>query len=114
MVTAYNSSFDTTRPFSDTGSTIALADSTELMATIPGDASTRYRIQFSWAYNANVWVNYNSTAVVPSAGTINSSRAEFRPGEDGSARYVRGGDVLHFISSGIAFGGYTLLQLPSQ
>lgn len=112
MTTAYNSSFDQTRPFSDSGATIALADNTELTYTVPGVSSQRYRIQFSWAYNANVWVCVNSTAVVPGAGTINTSRCEFRPGSDGSGRYVKGGDVLHFISSGIGQGGFSLLLLP--
>lgn len=109
MVANYNSSYDQTHPFSDSTQTIALADNTELTATIPGDSSMRYRIEFSWAYNANVWVCINGTAAIPGPGTINASRCEFKP----SARYVSGGDVIHLISSGIAFGGYSLLQLPS-
>ncbi len=113
MTTPYQNSFNNTLPFSDTSPTVALAASTELTYTVPGDPSLRYRINFSWAYNSNVWVSVNSTAAVPTPGTINSSsRQEYRPGADGSARYARGGDVLHFISDAIITGGFSLYMLP--
>lgn len=113
-MTQYANSFDDTLPFSDNSATVALAANTELTYTIPGDSSARYRIAFSWSYNANVWVSVNQTVVVPTGGTLNgSARTEYRPGADGSARFVRGGDVLHFISDAISNGGFTLLQLPS-
>lgn len=112
-MTNYANSFNNTLPFSDTSPTVALAASTELTYTVPGDSSMRYRVSFSWAYNANVWVSVNSTAAVPTPGTIDdTSRQEYRPGADGSARYVKGGDVLHFISDAVISGGFSLYLLP--
>lgn len=105
----FQSGYNSTIPFSDGTATILLNDNAELTFTVPGDSSTRWRCDFSWAYNASVYVCLNDTAVLPAAGTINTSRCEFRP----DYRYVRGGDVLHFISAGVAQGGLSLLQLPS-
>lgn len=114
MTTPYQNAYNNTMPFSDNAPTVALAANTELTYTVPGNSSLRYRVSFSWAYNSNVWVSVNSTASIPTPGTINSSSTqEYRPGADGSARYVRGGDVLHFISDAIITGGFRLYVLPA-
>lgn len=109
----FNTNFLGTLPFSDLTVQIALAATTELTYTVPGTTADLYRCEFSWAYNASVWVGYNTTASVPPAGAITTSSnesLEFRPG----IRYVRGGDVLHFISDSIVTnGGFSLLKLPS-
>jgi hypothetical protein len=112
MATPYNNSFDNTTPFSDTASNMALAANTELTYTVPGTGNKKYKAEFSWPYNANVWVSINETAVVPTPGTIvTSARCELRP----TYRYVVGGDVLHFISSSIVTdAGFRLLQLPNS
>lgn len=110
-MTMYNSSFSGAFPFSDQAYQIALAANTELTQMIPGTSANTYRVTFSWAYNANVWVGYNKTAAVPTGGTIAATpNLELRP----AVMYVRGGDVLHFISGSIVSdSGFSLLQLPN-
>lgn len=112
-MTKYNTNFEGTFPFSDQTVQISLAANTALSYTIPGGNDIQYRCEFSWYYTSAVWVGYNTTAVVPvaaSATTSSNSSIEFRP----SVRYVRGGDVLSFISDSIVTNaGFSLLQLPS-
>lgn len=110
-MTNYNSSFDATKPFSDMAVSMALAANTELTYTVPGTNAVQYRCEFSWPYNANVFVGYNVTATTPGAGTIaQTPNIELRP----EFRYVRGGDVLHFKSIDIVTAaGFSLLRLPS-
>ena len=110
-MTIYNEAYDGCFPFSDTSVQIALAASTAVTYTIPGDSSKIYRCEFSWAYNSSVWVGYNIAAIVPPAGVVTSGgNLEFRP----SVRYVKGGDVLSFISDSlITNAGLSLLQLPN-
>jgi hypothetical protein len=109
-MTRFNSNFNGALPFSDISGQVGLAANTALPYTVPGDNTTRYRIEFSWSYNANVYVGYNVTAVVPVAGTLtDDANIEFRP----SVRYVRGGDELSFISRDATPDfGFSLLQLP--
>jgi hypothetical protein len=110
-MTTYNEAYDGCFPFSDTTAQLALAAATALSYTVPGDSSMLYRCEFSWPYNANVWVGYNITATSPGAGTISPNRnIELRP----AVRYVKGGDVLSFISDSIVTdAGLSLLQLPN-
>lgn len=49
---------------------------------------------FSFEPGATIWVALNQTATFPS-GSISSSNSELNP----AARYVKGGDVLHFITN---------------
>ncbi len=111
-MTQYNSSFGGTLPFSDTTYQIALAASTALPITIPGTSANQYRAEFSWPYNANVYVGYNTTAAIPPAGTVAHTDNEsivLRP----TVKYVRGGDVLSFISDSIVSNAsMELLSLP--
>lgn len=110
MTTAYNFSHEDTCSFSDTTGNIALSANTALTYMVPGTKMDTYRMHFEWAYNANVYVGFNTTATVPTAATITStSNIEFRPAN----RFVRGGDVISFISSAIVSdGGFSLLKIP--
>ncbi len=116
-MTRYNSNFERTFPFSDFTVQLALAANTALTYTVPGDSSNQYRCEFSFAYNANIWVGYNTTAVVPAPGavtTVTNQSLELNPGKFGEARYVRGGDVLSFISDSlVSNAGLSLLKLPN-
>lgn len=115
-MTQFKLHYKETMPFSDQAVQLNLLANTAVAFTVPGTSADMYRIQFSWAYNANVYVGYNVAPVVPPANAATSSpNVEFRPGFDGSGRYVRGGDVLTFISL-LATGdsGFSLLKLPSQ
>lgn len=112
-MTKFNTHFLKCLPFSDLTVQVALAASTALTYTIPGDSSIQYRCEFSYAYDANVWVGFNTTAVVPSAGAVTTSSNSslvLRP----TIKYVRGGDVLSFISGSLVSNmGFELLVLPS-
>ena len=112
-MTRFNTNYLECLPFSDQTVQVALAANTALPYTIPGDSSVQYRCEFSYAYDANVWVGYNTTAVVPVAGavtTTSNTSIVLRP----KIKYVRGGDVLSFISASIVSNmGFELLLLPS-
>ena len=109
-MTNFNTNFLETLPFSDLTGQLALAANTALTYTVPGTNAIQYRIEFKLAYNANVYVGYNITATVPTPGTLTSnSRIEFRP----NVKYVRGGDVLSFISNALVTdSGFSLLTVP--
>jgi hypothetical protein len=108
-MTDFNTSSLNCLPFSNQTAQLALAANTALTYTVPGNSSMSYRCEFSWAYNANVYVGYNVSATVPSAGTLTSNSAiELRP----TIRFVRGGDVLSFISSSIVSdASFSLLRV---
>lgn len=112
-MTRFNTNYLECLPFSDQTVQVALAANTALPYTIPGTNDMQYRCEFSYAYDANVWVGYNTTAVVAVAGTVTTSSNSsivLRP----KIKYVRGGDVLSFISGSIVSNmGFELLLLPS-
>ena len=116
-MTKFNCGYERTFPFSDITVQVALAANTALTYTVPGTADMRYRCKFAFPYNANVWVGYNTTPIVPPAGavtTVANESVELNPGQYDEARYVRGGDVLSFISDSIVTNaGLSLLELPS-
>ncbi len=113
-MTKYNSNFEECFPFSDQTAEIALAAATALPYTIPGANTDQYRCEFSVPYNANVWVGYNITATFPAPATTASTNRIERINNTKYVRYVRGGDVLSFISDAIVTNvGLSLLQLPS-
>ncbi len=110
-MTAYNSSYEGTTPFSDTCVQFNLATNAALSYTIPGSNSQTYRAKFSYSSNSNVWVSFNGTASIPVSGTSSTSaNQEFRP----DLKFVRGGDVLNLKSSDAtgAQVGVSLLQVP--
>ena len=113
-MTRFNTNYLECLPFSDRTIQVALAANAALPYTIPGDKSVQYRAEFSYAYDANVWVGYNTTAIVPVAAAVTTSTNSsivLNP----KIKYVRGEDVLSFISgSTVSDMGIELLLLPSQ
>lgn len=112
-MTIYHDNFDHAKPFSDQCSQINLAANVEQTYTVPGVSSQKYRAVFSFASNSNVFIGLNVTAASPGAGLNSStSNLEFKPIEP---KFVKGGDVIHVVSSDAAgaYVGISLLSLPS-
>lgn len=109
MTIAYNSNYNETMPFSDTCVQVNCAANTEETWTIPGTSEQQYQAYFGYTENSNVFVCKNGTPTVPASGTTGTEQYnEFRP----KKRYVRGGDVLHFITPDTnAYIGVSLRQL---
>lgn len=109
MTIAYNSNYDGTMPFSDTTYQVGLLANAEETITIPGTDLAQYQAIFSYNYSSNVFVRKNGVPTTPPGGTVGSeSYSEYRP----EKRYVRGGDVLHFISPDAAsYVGVSLRQI---
>lgn len=90
-------------PFSiDKYSATIVAD-TDATLTVPstgplGSSSSTYSnkfiVIFSYEAGASVWVANNTTAAKPAGATFASTSSELNP----SARYVKAGDVLHFLT----------------
>jgi hypothetical protein len=110
MTTTYSDNFDHAKPFSDTCSRMALATGVVQTYTVPGTNSQKYRAIISYICTANVFVGYNATPTTPGAGLIvNTGNIEFRP----DVRFVKGGDVLSFLTPDAnAYVGLSLLALP--
>lgn len=112
-MTNYADNFDHTKPFSDSAAQINLAANVEQTYTVPGTANQKYRAIFTFASNSNVFIGLNVTAASPGAGLKTSTaNLEFKPVEP---KYVKGGDVIHAVSSDAAgaYVGISLLSLPS-
>ena len=114
MAIQYNSNFDTTIPFSDVNAQVALGVGVAQSFAVPGPATTNYSVKFSYTSASNVFVRLNVAPVTPPPATVTSLQyTEFRPGDDGSQRYVKGGDTLYFITpDATAYVGISLRQLP--
>ena len=111
MTTLWNSNFENkTIPFSDTTVRLALATNTVQTFTVPGTNKDKFQAVFSYICTANVFIGYNFTPTVPPAGLQESTGIEeFRP----DCRYVKGGDVLSFITpDASAYVGVSLLSIP--
>ena len=109
-MTEYRTNFSDTFPFSDTGRKMSMQAGVEATWTVPGADTDRYRALFAYPSSAEVWVGLNKAVIVPVAGApVDTYNEEFLP----HARYVHGGDVLHFISTGTPQVGVSLLKLPS-
>lgn len=107
MTIAYNANYLETMPFSDTTAQVACGTSVEETYTVPGSQTTQYQAYFEYNATSNVFICLNSTPTVPASGTVGvQPYNEFRP----KKRYVRGGDVLHFITSDAA-GAYVGVSL---
>lgn len=108
-MTDFRTNYNGCLPFSNAGRKMSMQAGVEATWTVPGVASDIYRAQFSYAESAEVWVALNATVVVPVAGVpADTYNEEFRP----DVRYVKGGDVLHFISTGTPQVGVSLLKVP--
>lgn len=109
MTTQWNANYIETIPFSDTDVQVACTVNAEQTYTVPGTDIMQYQAFFEYASNSNVFVCKNATPVVPAGGSVGTQPYnEFKP----LKRYVRGGDVLHFITPDtIAYIGVSLRQL---
>ncbi len=113
MTTKYNRNFTETFPFSDTGVMILLTASLALPWTIPGNSTQKFRACFSTGSDDNVWVSKNGTATVPITNNAIATYNQERIGVN-FVRYVSGGDVLSFISTGTPQVGVSLLLVEDQ
>jgi hypothetical protein len=109
MTIAYNANYIETMPFSDTAVQVACGTNVEETFTVPGTATMQYQAYFEYICTANVFICLNSTPVIPAGGTVGTQQYnEFRP----KKRYVKGGDVIHFITPDTAaYIGVSLRQL---
>lgn len=109
MTIAYNANYLDTQPFSDTAIQVACGTNVEETWTVPGTETMQYQALFSYNSISNVFICKNGTPTVPAPGTVGEQPYnEFRP----KKRYVRGGDVLHFITpDASAYVGVSLRQL---
>lgn len=109
MTIQYNENYKGTIPFSDTDVQVACTVNSEKTFTVPGTDIDQYQAYFSYTETSNVYVCNNETPVIPSPGSVGTQPYnEFRP----KKRYVKGGDVLHFITpDSVAYFGVSLRKL---
>ena len=114
MSTLYSKNYDLTMPFVDDSAQIFLAATTDETYTVPGTTKDKFSVRFTYTEGSNVFVGLNAEATIPDSGSPVGTQAycEFRPGCDGSQRYVKGTDVLHFITPDTtAYVGIRLMKL---
>lgn len=109
MTIQYNANYIETMPFSDTAFQVNCATNVEQTATVPGPVTAQYQAYFEYTQQSNVFVRLNGTPTIPGSGSVGTQQYnEFKP----KKRYVRGGDVIHFITPDAnAYVGVTLRQL---
>lgn len=109
MTIPYNANYIETMPFSDTCIQVNCGTNVEETWTVPGTSAQQYQAYFEYASNANVFVCKNAIPTIPASGTVGEQQYnEFKP----KKRYVRGGDVLYFITPDTnAYIGVSLRQL---
>lgn len=109
MTIQYNSNYDGTIPFSDTAFQVNCATGVEQTAIVPGPDTAQYQADFEYTQSSNVFIRLNGVPTVPSSGSVGTQQYnEFRP----KKRYVKGGDVIHFITpDASAYIGVSLRQL---
>lgn len=110
-MTLYNSNFDETYPFTDDTARFALATNVAQTYTVPGTNAVKYKAIFSYNATVNVFVGINTAATVPPAGTNQTTQnIEYRP----YSRYVKGGDVISFMTPDASgYVGVSLWKLPA-
>ncbi len=110
MAIAWNANYIETMPFSDVCAQVNLGSNVEQTFIIPGTSTTQYQAYFEYNDLSNVFVRLNASPTSPSSGSVTTQPySEFKP----KKRYVRGGDVLHFITpDASAYIGVSLRQLP--
>jgi hypothetical protein len=109
MTIQYNANYIETMPFSDTCVQVNCAANIAETFTVPGNPEQQYQAYFEYNQSSNVFICKNSTPAIPASGTVGTQQYnEFRP----KKRYVRGGDVLNFITPDTnAYIGVSLRQL---
>jgi hypothetical protein len=96
-------------PFSDTCFQVSCNANVEQTVPVPGSPTQQYQALFGYNLDSNVFVCVNATPAIPALGTVGTQQYnEFRP----EKRYVKGGDVIHFITpDASAYIGVSLRQL---
>jgi predicted amidohydrolase len=109
MTIKYNANYIETMPFSDTCVQVNITTASQQTFTVPGLVTAQYQAYFEYTENSNVFVCLNGVPTVPTAGSVGTQQYnEFRP----KKRYVKGGDVIHFITPDTsAYVGVSLRQL---
>lgn len=112
MTIKYNANYIETMPFSDTCLQLNLATNIPQSWTVPGEPEQYFQAYFEYNCNSNVFVCQNGTAAAPASGTQTTQQYnEFKP----KKRYVRGGDVLSFMTpDAAAYMGVSLRQLQGS
>lgn len=112
MAIKYNSNYHETMPFSDVCAQVQCGSNVEQTFTVPGTANQQFQAYFEYTYDSNVFVCLNGTPTIPSSGSVGTQQYnEFRP----KKRYVKGGDVLHFITpDSSAFIGVSFRQIQGS
>jgi hypothetical protein len=112
MTIQYNANYIETMPFSDTCAQFHLEASVAQSFTVPGTSIQFFQAYFEYASNSNVFVCNNSVAAIPAPGANTAQQyCEFKP----KKRYVRGGDVLSFITPDTAaYMGVSFRQIQGS
>ena len=113
MAIKYNANYLETMSFSDVCLQLNLAASTAQSWTVPGTSNQYFQAYFEYASNSNVFVCNNGVALAPGGGAQTTQQySEFKP----EKRYVRGGDVLSFVTPDTtgAFMGVSLRQIQGN
>ena len=109
MTIQYNANYIETMPFSDTCIQVNCAAGVAQSFTVPGTPEQQFQAYFEYASNSNVFVRKNTAPTSPLSGTVTTQQySEFKP----KKRYVRGGDVIYFITPDTnAYIGVSFRQL---
>ncbi len=109
MTTQYNANYLETMPFSDISVQVGLNINLEQTYTVPGTDIMQYQAFFEYNDTANIYVCLNATPVISAPASVGTQPYnEFRP----KKRYVKGGDVIHFITpDATAYFGFSLRQI---
>jgi len=95
MTSQYNENYKGTMAFSDSCAQVGLNINVGQTVTVPGTSNMKYQAFFSYNSSENVYVSLNAAPIIPTLGTVGTQAySEFRPRK----RYVKGGDVVHFIT----------------
>lgn len=84
-------------PFSNNKYSAVLSSMAEQTVTVPETGNATYQnliAIFSFEAGNSVWVALNATATIPS-GSFAQTDSELNP----AGRYVKPGDILHFITA---------------
>ena len=115
MAILYNSNYDLTMPFSDVCVQVHLTNAAVQTFTVPGAATNNYSGRFTYNATSNVFIAINAVPVILGPDTVGTQPYnEYRPGDDGSQRYLKGGDVVQFATpDAAAYVGLSLRTIPT-
>lgn len=93
----YQQNFGDSVPFSNFNFNALLASGTALSYTVPGVSTQKFRLRFEYSSTAEIWVNYNGTAVDPTSNTATTNAyQELLPRRE--CRVVLGGSTMSFLA----------------